>query len=353
MSLFKIKHLLFKISTSTRRKFYSDFAMALSDGIDAKSRLEKLHKIAVRSNSWKASVYATWLVRFKRMGYVEAMKVSIPVNEYMILRAAEYKGGVAESMNLIADSLEIKEKIAAAYVASFISPIIALIAIVSSVYTFVYLTAPSNIEALPLNKWPALSKNLYLVCTAVTDNLTIFCILIGIGISVVLWSRDKWTGRLRSFFDRLPFLPWKSYKVKEGDAFLLSLALMLQTNSIGIKGALELLRSNSSSWLIYQINMMLRRYELNPEVPAAALDVGMFDRETIDRIVDISERSGFNYSLQKLALENTNQKVSKAQREAAISAFAAIVFSALIVLLFAGANFEFNGALQQFVRSMK
>ncbi|WP_043005156.1 hypothetical protein [Comamonas testosteroni] len=350
MNILDVKNFFFMNGTATRRKFYNDFAKALKDSIDPRTRIKRLYTISEKSRSWKRDIYGNWLFRLDRSNFLDAISVSIPMHEYMVLKAAETDGRLREAMAYLVSVLKLQGKIKGIYMLSYLSPFMAGISLFISIVLNAKLIGPMNLESLPLRKWPATSKFLYEASTAIVDNAVISVgIMVGV-FWLIMWSRSRWVGPVREIFDKLPLLPWKGYKKNQADNFLVSMALIMQSNSVGFAKALEIMRQYSSPWLGWYIGKMMYRLQIDPQKPALAMQCGLFDVETMERIEDLAERSSFYEALSEIALEDSEEKVDVAQRNATLGAMGAIVFGLGVMALFAVANMEFNQVLQQSIR---
>ena len=350
MNKLSIKNYFFRTGTSTRRNFYNDFAKALKDNIDPRTRIQKLYKISEKSKSWKADVYGNWLFRLDRSNFLDAISVSIPMHEYMVLKAAETDGRLREAMSYLVSVLKLQGKIKGIYMLSYMSPFMAGVSLFISILLNAKMIGPMNLENLPLNKWPGLARFLYEASSAIVNNAVLTIALIIGTYWLVMWSREKWVGPIREVFDKIPLLPWKGYKKNQADNFLVSMALIMQSNSVGFPAALDIMRQYSSPWLAWHIGKMQYRLQINPEKPALAMQAGLFTQQTMERIEDLADRSSFYEALSEIALEDSEEKVDVAQRNATLGAMGAIVFGLGVMGLFAVANMEFNQALQQSIR---
>ncbi len=350
MNILDIKNYFFRNGTATRRKFYNDFAKALKDNIDPRTRIQKLYTISEKSKSWKRDVFGNWLFRLDRSNFLDSISVSIPMHEYMVLKAAETDGRLREAMIYLVSVLKLQGKIKGIYMLSYMSPFMAGISLFISILLNAKMIGPMNLENLPLQKWPTTSRFLYEASTAIVNNsLLTIAIIVGIW-WLVGWSKSRWVGPVREVFDKLPLLPWKGYKKNQADNFLVSMALIMQSNSVGFPNALEIMRSYASPWLSWHIGKMQFLLQINPDKPALAMQAGLFDAATMERIEDLADRSSFYQALSEIALEDSEEKIDVAQRNATMGAMGAIVFGLGVMALFAVANMEFNQVLQQSIR---
>lgn len=349
---FKMARFKFNFFGSNRQEFYEDFASALRDGAAPNDRLRKMAEKSRRRRTGWSSLYEHWLRKMRRMQFAHALQNTVPPYEVMVLTAAEESARLDEAMGHLSRAIGLQGKIKSTYLMSLISPVFATIAILGFLVAYALLIAPQNLESLPLAKWPPISLQLYAISNALVDHWLWIGAGFGVAISAVRWSRPNWRGRFRAKVDCLPLLPWKSYRENESNSFLVSLAILLQSNNHGMKEALLRMRQFASPWLGWHITQMLKRLALTPDMPARALDTGLFSNRVMDRIEDYSERSEFYIALQKLAFDHGDKAVEAAMRRAVLSGFAALGIVGMVMVVIVLGNFEFNQAMDAYVRSI-
>ncbi len=350
---FRLSRFLFNLFDDNRQEFYEDFASALRDGAADQERLKKMASRARRRKTGFAPLYEHWLRKMRRMSFAHALQHTVPHYEVMVLTAAEEDGRLDEAMTYLGRAIRLQGKIKAAYLMSLISPILALVSIVGFFVSYALLIAPQNLQSLPLEKWPVISRQLYSLSSGLVND----SFWIGLGAVfvawVTLWSRPNWRGRFRAKFDHVPLLPWGSYRERESNNFLISLAILLQSNNHGMKEAIERMRQFASPWLGWHLSSMLKRLSLTPSMPARALDTGLFSHRVMDRIEDYSERTDFNKALRMLAFDHGEKAVQEAERKAVMTGFLAMGVIAMVLGVIVLGNFEFNQALETYIQAIR
>lgn len=350
---FALVKLLFNIASSYRREFYEDFASALRDGVSNHDRLKKLYERSLSRGARWSPLYEYWLRKMKKMSFANALQHTVPAYEVMVLTAAEEEGRLSEAMDYVGRALRLSAKIRATYFAAMLSPLMGLLVIGAFVVSYALLIAPELLQALPLDKWPIVSKTLYVACTAVVGNWALSVAAFSACSLFIAWTRPNWRGRIRNRLDKVPVLPWKSFRDREGIAFLVSLSIMLRSNKGGLRMALEKMKRFASPWLSWHLHVMSKRLELAPNTPARALDTGLFSLRVMDRIEDYSDRTEFNKALYIIAFDQSEKDVQSAQGQAALTAFVTMLTVAVFIGLFAYSSIEFNQALEDFVKTLR
>lgn len=346
LSLCKLR---FRISTEFRQNFYEDFASALRDGAASNERLKKLAERSRRRMTGWAPLYDHWLRKMRRMSFAHALQQSSPAYEVMVLTSAEEDGRLDEAMTLLGRGLRLKRKKQGIYFASLISPILAFAVVLASLVSYALVIAPENLQALALEKWPPLSHFVYSLSSSLVNYWIYYFVGFILFLWLIFWSRPNWYGRSRKPFDILPLLPWRAYREEEASTFLLSLAILLQSNNHGMKTAMEKMRSFSSPWLTWHINRMLHRLTIAPNSPALALDTGLFTRDLMDRIEDYAERSDFYKAMQTIAFDHGDKAVEKATKKAIFLGVFAMLFIAVAIGIIMLSNIEFSGEMERYI----
>jgi len=349
---FKLARFIFNLFDANRQEFYEDFASALRDGAASKERLQKLAARSRARRTGAAPLYEHWLRKMRRMSFGRALQGTVPSYEVMVLTAAEEDGRLDEAMVYLGRGIRLTGKIKGTYFMSLISPAMAFVAVFGFFIAYALLIVPQNLQSLPLAKWPTVSRALHDFSVGMVSHWllgTVGLVLMG---WLTMWTRPNWSGRIRKTVDHLPFLPWGSYRENESTNFLVSLAILLQSNNHGMKEALMQMRQFASPWLSWHITLMLKRLALTPNSPAKALDTGLFSVRVMDRIEDYSERTDFNKALYMIAFDHGEKALELATRKAVLAGFLAMGIVAIVICVIVLGTVEFNQAVENYVQSI-
>lgn len=344
----------FKKNNKLRKQFYEDFALAMRDGDGVLVRLDKLISRGKRDSQSIAVLYESWRKKMRRVqSFSAALVSSIPDHEVMILSGAERDGALPEAMEYLAKSIEISGKINGAYAMALMSPAMSFVVAAGMLIAFYFNMVPAVVPQMPLSAWPALASFFYVLSFIVVEYwFVIIGLIFGVGY-LLSWSKQNWTGRSRAFAERLYFLPWRSYRIRHNDTFLISLSLLMQAKTTGVDVALGVMKDHSSPWLRWHISKMIERIPLTADAPVRALDTGFFERSVMYRIEDFAERSTFELGLKKMALDNGDLAVAKAFKYAVFASVMAIVASGVFMLSFALGSMELSTAMSSYLMKSK
>lgn len=350
---YKLSRWMFNAFGDNRREFYEDFSSALRHNMGGPERLAKMALRARKRGSVWAALYEHWLHKMKRMSFAHALQHTVPDYEVMVLTAAEEDGRLEQAMQFLSRSLRLSAKIRAAYFMSLVSPILTVLTLVGFFLAYALVIAPQNLQILPLEKWPSLSRGLYSFSQMMVDGGVFLCAALVALVWLIAWSRANWSGTLRSWIDRVPLLPWRAYRERQANTFMVSLAILLQSNNYGPKEALERMRQFAGPWLGEHLRKMLARLQKTPDRPAPALNTGLFPLHMMDRIEDYAERTDFTEALLLMAFDQGDKQVQRAEQQAMISGFLALLLIVGVILMIVLANFEFNQALETYVQTIR
>lgn len=350
---YKMSRWLFNTFDDSRQEFYEDFASALRDGSSERDRLNKMATRARQRRTGWAPLYEHWLLKMRRMSFASALQHTVPDYEVMVLTAAEADKRLSDAMDYLSRALRFSSKAKSAYFMALISPLMSLLTLLGFFLAYALVIAPQNLQTLPLERWPQVSRQLYAFSNLLVDGGISLCIGMAMLVWLVLWSRSQWRGKARAMIDRVPFLPWRSYREREANTFLITFAILLQSNNYGPREALERMRQFASPWLSWHLGTMLVRLKLTPDLPARALNTGLFPQGLMDRIEDYSERSEFTKALHSLAFDHGDKQVQAAEKRAVVGGFIFMGLVAAVIGLIVWANLEFNQALEAYVQTIR
>lgn len=348
--LFKVAKFRFNALSSTRRQFYEDFAISLRDGAAVIEQLKAMAMRARRRRTGLAALYEHWIYKMGRMSFGRALQHTVPPYEAMVLTAAEEAGRLEEAMDYLGRSIRLLGKAKSVYFISLFSPVLSFLIIIAFLIAYALHSVPEYLQILPLEHWPAISKVMYHVSTGLASNGLLIAAISILLVGLISWSKPNWYGRTRRAIEKIPFLPWASYRNYEGNNFLVSLSILLQSNNHGLKDALEMMRRFASPWLAWHITVMLHRLNLAPNKPALAIDTGIFSSNVMDRIEDYSSRTEFNSAIYKLAFDSGEKLVEQAQTRAVLTGLIAMLLVAAMILVITISNIQFA---QQVTSAMK
>lgn len=344
----------FNTFDENRREFYEDYASALREGLGGPERLVKLAARARRRRTGWAPLYERWLFKMRRMSYAHALQHTVPDYEVMVLTAAEEDGRMEDAMDQLVRSLRLSAKISGAYYSSLISPALGVITILGFFLSYALVVAPNNLQILPLEKWPQLNRYLYAFSQGLVDGGVVLAIALVVFGWLINWSLGNWRGALRQKVDRLPLLPWRGYRERQANNFLVCLAILLQSHNYGPKEALERMRQFASPWLGEHLRKMLARLGKTPSEPARALtSTDLFPEYMMDRIEDHAERSKFTDALLILAFDHGDKQVRHAERQAMFTGFLVKLLVGGVICVIVLANFQFNQAMDAYIQTMR
>jgi type II secretory pathway component PulF len=150
------------------------------------------------------------------------------------------------------------------------------------------------------------------------------------------WSIPRWTGGIRSFFDKIP--PWSIYRDRQSAAFIAVLGGLL-ASGMEVDKALQRIERGSSSWMAWHIRNIRIRYSAAGANPMRAFNTGLFSISIIDLIEDASRTRSFDSTLIHIGSEALPIIVRKVRSMA--------MTTGMVLSLFTGLIFMYQIAVQQ------
>ena len=158
-------------------------------------------------------------------------------------------------------------------------------------------------------------------------------IVVGIfaGLIAIIWlSLPVWTGRLRTFFDKLP--PWNTYKLQLSVSWLMSLSAMVAAG-VSVPDAMRLLIEHSNRYLSDILEETLH-YIANGENLGSALAAtgkNFPNEEIIGDLMIYSDMNDFDKNLNQIAVDYMEDSVRKMENISSTLNSIGIILVSLII----------------------
>jgi type II secretory pathway component PulF len=157
-------------------------------------------------------------------------------------------------------------------------PLFAFLMLCALLAVFTYYVIPNLMGFMPVEKWPATTKNLYTLTHFLSTHLGTIIFTLIFTVSVLLWTMvNVRAGAVRRIMNKVP--PYSIYKQFHSSIFLLSLASLLRSG-ISFGHALETIRSGSPPYIASVIIMMQAKMQAGKRA-GEAIQSELFDPETL------------------------------------------------------------------------
>lgn len=296
-----------------------------------RSLIDKLDTSAGASIERLDEIFEQWARRDRErndsrapvMGYIHrqlengqslasAMRPFIPVDESLIIESGEIRGRLAEALELAVRNLEASSKMRSSVASAMAQPVLGLSSLlILSVVLGVFMW-PDILRGVPLHFWPdwthpAIKSQLWL------GERWPWLVALSIPVGLYLFSLDRWTGKLRTWVDRLP--PWSIHRSQLAATFLGVLAALVESGNT-VRESLVLMRERSSPYMAWRITQVIRRLDSGGNEGVKALRTGFFSRQIMDRVEDASTNRSFGLTLRHVGTRATHMIIKAVEIQA-------------------------------------
>jgi toxin co-regulated pilus biosynthesis protein E len=297
-----------------------------------------------RGDKAQARVYANIINRIRRGdGVVSALVSSYAISPTtaMLLRAFEARRDLAEGMRVASAAVASVKAMSSAARKAVLGPSIIFVITLGLTYVFGVSLFPQLSGMLPADKVPLIMQAV--IGTARLLDRFVFIALPLLAIALVFWLRSfpNACGPIRKKLDRY-LLPYKLYRTQQASNFLLTLGTCLNA-SMSLQDSLNQIRSEANPWLRSYIDDILdrqrspARYGIRPSDAGAEFDVGLFDDETLLRVLQLAESSDqLAKAFVTIASEGSEEMVQDFVEKTQVMKSVATVISLSPILVIAG-----------------
>lgn len=291
-----------------RHEFYKDIAEALSDKSDLVTEITNLRKTAaIDKNRGDYHLYTSMLEKLDKGYLFHALDGLLPPTDLMIVNAYESAGQLEKGLRFLENITKLANKMKATIIGAVAMPIFVMLILAGILAMHAFMLTPILESIYKVEYWPVMGKILYPV-SQVVKNYGIFLgagfITAGIAYAV---SINNWSGPQRAKLDNNVYAVFRDFN---GALLLTSIAAMMQAGA-GVMESLRRIEEFSTPWMRWHVRQMIIRLDEFSQKPAKALDTGIIDRKTMNRIVAYGDRSGFLEAMKTIGLESLNKTDEK------------------------------------------
>lgn len=272
-----------------RARFYMKMEQFTITGRPMDDALKIIHARYESEKDPLSFITQQWIDEAAHTGFTMRVATGwIPDDELGLILAAE---GTATPASGFAQAMQLaktRHQMSVQTVKALTTPLAGL-ALNAIIFVLFYLgLSPVMQEISPIEKWPAIARGAHVMGWAVTYG-AIPLVIIGFLLSVrIKQTMPTWTGVWRHRFDRLP--PWSINKRMAACGLLVALAGMMKQGR-PLDTAIKEYQRTASPYLQDFLDD-IRIMKASGKDEAAAMDVGLFDRETAGDIADMGKGGG-------------------------------------------------------------
>jgi type II secretory pathway component PulF len=270
----------FVLTHERRITLYTNLQMITESGVSL-TETTRLLASKIRKHmphSFIPYILDDWLKTMaKGKTFYQALAPWVPDWEMLLLRA----GGSAQISHMLkyvaqlsTNIIRLKKGLSSA----LRYPVLAFLMLCALMGVFTYYVIPNLETFMAPEKWPPITKNLYILTSFISNHL-FFMFFMAVAIVVgTIWSMTNLrSGFVRSLLNRIP--PWSIYKQFQSSIFLLSLSSLLRSG-ISFGHAIETIRSGSPRYISSVLIMMQAKLQAGKRA-GEALQSELFDPETL------------------------------------------------------------------------
>lgn len=336
LSFLTIKIARMGYSPRQRIRFYRKLATLMKNGKQLQVSVENLRKRAARKGATEVEAVALGDI-FKEMrtglNFATAMRNYISVNERMILESGEKSGDLPNALELAAEILEASGQMKLKVIGAVAAPLFLLAMLLGVMVLLAKVVMPKLTAVLEPSQWDSAAQMLYRL-TQIIDSywMVVFLVIFLAIIAVTGLSLSRWSGRGRTWADRIP--PWSLFRLLIGSGWIMSLASLIKSGET-VLGSLQKMQrvSRKNKWLHDRLGRTIFYYNtgLNLGEALEATKTDFPDGEIVDDLVIYSDMEGFDEILYSIGKEWTQTGLEKIRQQAALLNTGAIMLIGLVL----------------------
>lgn len=325
----------FNLGSRARVRLYDRYMRNAQRNIDLKTATETMYRRYQREGDLRRAIWRRVLNAFRDgKQFSEAMARYLPPVERMLISVGEKTGRVSEAFAHAIFVTKGLNSIKAALRRNLVYPAVLFVLFGALLWAVAFKIIPLMDTLAPLEKWPLVSRVLKSLAEFVRAFWPVILVAIPVVLGATLWALPRWTGRLRSFFDRwIP--PFNIHREYNAATFMISLSSLADSGQ-PIDAAVKDLSVIASPWLRAHLVQMQRRLRDGATV-SAALNTGLLDKELAGDLEDYDNANALTLVLASIGKDVIEQSIER------IEAYAATTRVLMMFLVAGGIILTYSG----------
>ena len=309
------------LTKKERFRIYEKIATSLTAGETLGEALASIYQFTShdgeKPNLRPALIIRKWQsMQIAGLSFADMLRDYAPITEVSQLAT----GAEAKLPQAIDDLVMMSEKtsqMSSNIRKAFMFPIMYLLVSIAFTVVFGVYVAPSFYPALPASKWefePALMAE---IGQFFYEYWYIIAFLIIGTVFGVYYSLPRWTGDLRTKFDKLP--PWSFYKLYHGANFMLMMSSLKEIGKTD-QEVVHILSLHAQPWLLERLNALRPHLAAGKDIGFALWKSGYDfpDSETVIDLRSYASKTDFAQILRKTGTRWLNRADKRVESQAAI-----------------------------------
>lgn len=327
--------LVFKLDTEKRMAVSRKIASLLRNNFTLMDALNRIEMTESKNGKKPSEPFAIAMREIQKnlergMSFSEATRGWVPYEETLLLMSGNVTSLLVslENVGRVVDGIR---RIKRAMWGAIAYPLFLLVLTFGIIVMVgLYLVPPLAEAAGSEVIWHGTAASLIWVSDLANKYWIMFSITL-IGIFILIWcSLPVWTGKIRTWFDKIP--PWSIYKLQSAVGWLMSLAAMVSAG-VSIPDAMRLLADNSNRYLSSILEDALRHIA-NGENLGNALSLTERDfpsNEIIGDLMIYADMNDFDKNINKIAIDYMEESVRKMESIASFLNSVGIILVSVII----------------------
>jgi len=317
------KHFIkFQFNSKARTRVYRKLNRFLGNSVPLRDALDIIyahasddgrkpkHPVAMVIDEWRKQVR-----NGKTFG--KAIQGWVPESDRLVIEGGEAAGNLAVAIDRAVMISGASKKIQTTLITGLAYPFLLLVAAIGFMIMFGTNVVPSFEEVMPRDQWTGIGAQMAVMSDFVDNYLSITVgVILGVW-ALIIVTLPRWTGNLRTKFDKYP--PWSLYRLILGSGFMLTVSGMIKAG-IPIPRILQMLQRGASPWYAEKLSRTLF-YVNNGQNLGEALHLTGFnfpDKDTVQDLRAYASLNKFDETLEKLGEEWLEDSVQKVEQQTGI-----------------------------------
>lgn len=305
-----------RISNDKRIAIWRKIISLLKNDFTLVNALNRLQMIESKGGAKPREPFAICLREWEKnlelgMSFADATRGWIPSEETLLLTSGGMSSLVVALENVVR-IIVANKNIGRAVFGAIAYPFLLIVLVFALIIMVgLYLVPPLAEVAGDNMVWQGWAASLIWVSNIAGKYWQIFVgVFVGL-LMVIWWSLSRWTGWLRTVFDRLP--PWNIYKIRQSVSWMMSLSAMV-ASGVTVPDAMRMLADNSNRFLRYVLEEALHYIANGDNLGDALRNTGTEfpNRELIGDLSIYADMNDFAENLGQISndyLENSVKKI--------------------------------------------
>ncbi len=224
-----IKNLLIKFyfNNHLRKKIWKRIATQLKYNVPLILIFENLRE-QYKKNNMLYSIFSDGYIEYSKAEKLsKSLGKYIPYDEMLLIESCESNGKLDEGFLLAERIIEAKDNIKNSLKSALTYPIFLFFLLIIMLLVVAFMLIPAFTEVNDPSKWQGFAKILYYVSIFISSIYgLLFGIFFAFAISMMFFSFPNYTGKYRTFLDKIP--PYSIYRMLVGSTWLFTFSSLMK-----------------------------------------------------------------------------------------------------------------------------